>query len=534
MTEPEKLVSIYYKEDVAKGDTYNVHWKQVPIPSLVQAEPLLAKLRQHPQVTDDSAQEDAFRIDLAEHVKIQTVRKESVFSEQVTESEQAIIQQRVALQQRQYQEFEKKEKSRKIRKVKDVYDYLTSEEVMAMLDESGNDEQEVIVRLTQPAYLHEIRKSIAMKHIQQETKETLNEEQQANYTHLLEKRSKTLKKTTDETAKKTYRTRPDRLGLDEALKKMQDNSVNPFEGWSSARIRAYQMIEQNPNSYYYRFNAPGEEQRRGPWTKEEQVLFHKRIEEVGSKGQWGIFAMKIPGRVGYQCSNYYRLLVETNQIQDPNYVVDENGKAHYLFDKKKVDGSTEKTIRTYSKHGAATLSSLLSSSSTTDVSSGPETPDDSTTIASVYRKRNTQKSTATTSKHKSKRKRRAFTWNSSDEDEDEDDMEDYNDTSGTFKVRSSASTSSKRTRTRSTQVQLATEDDNPLPGFIDPITLDEVIKPAISTYGHVMGYDSWVRCLTNWEGKKNICPLTKKPLSKRDLTVLTPDNIEAYRDKIIQ
>lgn len=68
------------------------------------------------------------------------MRKESVFSEQVTESEQAIIQQRVALQQRQYQAFEKKERSRKIRKVKDVYDYLTSEEIMAMLDENENDE----------------------------------------------------------------------------------------------------------------------------------------------------------------------------------------------------------------------------------------------------------------------------------------------------------------------------------------------------------------------------------------------------------
>lgn len=30
-------------------------------------------------------------------------------------------------------------------------------------------------------------------------------------------------------------------------------------------------------------------------------------------------------------------------------------------------------------------------------------------------------------------------------------------------------------------------------------------------------YDSWVRCLTRWEGKQNICPLTKKPLTKRDL-----------------
>lgn len=36
--------------------------------------------------------------------------------------------------------------------------------------------------------------------------------------------------------------------------------------------------------------------------------------------------------------------------------------------------------------------------------------------------------------------------------------------------------------------------DNPLPGFIDPITLEEVIKPAISPYGHVMGYSpfSWI------------------------------------------
>ncbi|KAL9538086.1 hypothetical protein MBANPS3_011212 [Mucor bainieri] len=515
-----------------------------------------AKLRQHKQqITADETliSEDTFKIDLTEHDKIQTVRKESVFSEQVTESEQAIIQQRVALQQRQYQEFERREKRLKIRKVKDVYDYLSREEIEVMLGDNENDEQEVIVRLTQPAYLYEIRKSIAMTahthHPSDTTKDNaMSEEQQASYTQLVQKRSKTLKKTTDETAKKTYRTRPGRLGLDEALKKMQDNStssnnsgdngVDPFEGWSSARIRAYQMIEQNPNSYYYRFNAPGEEQRRGPWTAEEQALFHKRIAEVGSKGQWGIFAMKIPGRVGYQCSNYYRLLVETHQIQDPNYVVDANGKAHYLFEKKKVDGSTEKAIRNYSKHASSSSSSTTSTDAS---SSGPETPADITSSVHHHRNRNTQKSTAL-SKHKNKRKRSTFTCNSSDEEE-EDDEEDSQDTSGTFKVRSSrtskTNTNNKRTRTRTTRNTIITttttnQEENPLPGFIDPITLDEVIKPAISTYGHVMGYDSWVRCLTNWEGRKNICPLTKKPLTKRDLIVLTPDNIEAYRDKIIQ
>ncbi len=40
--------------------------------------------------------------------------------------------------------------------------------------------------------------------------------------------------------------------------------------------------------------------------------------------------------------------------------------------------------------------------------------------------------------------------------------------------------------------------ENPLPGFIDPITLEEVEMPAISPSGHVMGYKNWSRfdCLT--------------------------------------
>ena len=63
--------------------------------------------------------------------------------------------------------------------------------------------------------------------------------------------------------------------------------------------------------------------------------------------------------------------------------------------------------------------------------------------------------------------------------------------------------------------------DNPLPGFIDPITLDEVEQPAISPSGHVMSYSSWSRCLTG----TNICPLTKQPLKKRDLVILTWENI---------
>ena len=85
-----------------------------------------------------------------------------------------------------------------------------------------------------------------------------------------------------------------RLRLDEALTKAD------MQGWSEARIRAYQMLDRNPNTYYYRFNAPGETQRNGPWSTEEHEMFMKRLAECGADGQWGIFSMTIPGRVGYQ------------------------------------------------------------------------------------------------------------------------------------------------------------------------------------------------------------------------------------------
>ena len=75
------------------------------------------------------------------------------------------------------------------------------------------------------------------------------------------------------------------------------------------------------------------------------------------------------------------------------------------------------------------------------------------------------------------------------------------------------------------------EEDNPLPGFVDPVTLCEVVRPAISPYGHVMAYESWVRWL-NQEQHRNVCPWTKKTVKKRDLVILTWENIDQYRDKI--
>lgn len=41
--------------------------------------------------------------------------------------------------------------------------------------------------------------------------------------------------------------------------------------------------------------------------------------------------MNIPGRVGYQCSNFYRQLIKDGEIKDDNYRVNKEGKLVFQF-----------------------------------------------------------------------------------------------------------------------------------------------------------------------------------------------------------
>lgn len=100
-------------------------------------------------------------------------------------------------------------------------------------------------------------------------------------------------------------------------------------------MRAWKLRDENPNAYYYRFNDPGETQRNGKWTEAEKKAFYQRMNEVGVNGQWGIFSKAIYGRVGYQCANFYRQLIECGEISDNRYAIDENGKAHFIFPSKR-------------------------------------------------------------------------------------------------------------------------------------------------------------------------------------------------------
>jgi hypothetical protein len=75
----------------------------------------------------------------------------------------------------------------------------------------------------------------------------------------------------------------------------------------------------NPNAYFYRHVAPDQVKRNGAWTASEKRLFLEAVKiHPPSTGKWGLFATHIPGRVGYQCRNFYHRLLETGELKaDP-------------------------------------------------------------------------------------------------------------------------------------------------------------------------------------------------------------------------
>jgi len=121
--------------------------------------------------------------------------------------------------------------------------------------------------------------------------------------------------------------------LPETLKKFV--SETSWVTWSVAKKQSYQQMFANPNSFFYRNRPPGESQKIGPFSQQEEKLFVERLNYFREKlgihdGMWGYFAVGIPGRLGYQCSSYYRMLLQEKKLADKNYKVEETGKLKCL------------------------------------------------------------------------------------------------------------------------------------------------------------------------------------------------------------
>ncbi|KAJ6246001.1 wd repeat domain 60 [Anaeramoeba flamelloides] len=103
-----------------------------------------------------------------------------------------------------------------------------------------------------------------------------------------------------------------------------------WEKWCYEKKKAYSMYSQNPNSYYFRFNEKGDQEKFGPFSKEEEQLFKERLRKYGS-GVWGLFSMVISGRCGYICANFFRKKL----IEDPLFFK-EFGKDYKIINGKLV------------------------------------------------------------------------------------------------------------------------------------------------------------------------------------------------------
>ena len=284
-------------------------------------------------------------------------------------------------------------------------------------------------------------------------------------------------------------------------------SVTPddlMEGWSDARKKAWSNRLKNENQYYYRFNEPGEPQAEGKWTPEQHTLFMATLESVrsGAAGypmyQWGSFSKNIPGRVGYQCSNYYRTLIKNGDVQDSNYMVDETGQMRFNFKNKgfervnKETGESELLVKKPKK---------------------------------VYvPKPKKEKKPKAPPKPKPKKKKVP---------KEEKDLAFHCSIKFDSTRRSGRNAGSTKKYTDGDGSDNDDEEEEPvLPGFVDPLTKTQIEEPAISPYGHVAGYETWCKVLRSEDGK-DTCPFTRQPLRRRDLVKLTHDNIAEYREKMV-
>lgn len=98
--------------------------------------------------------------------------------------------------------------------------------------------------------------------------------------------------------------------------KVVDDENDDVSLWSEAKRQSWASINTNPNAFFYRHCAPGEQKRNGAWDQHEKKLFLETMKvHPPSQGRWGLFAQHIPGRVGYQCRNFYHRLLESGEIK---------------------------------------------------------------------------------------------------------------------------------------------------------------------------------------------------------------------------
>lgn len=295
--------------------------------------------------------------------------------------------------------------------------------------------------------------------------------------------------------------------------------------WSKARQKAWNQRKERPNAYYYRFNVCGQQQKNGQLTRDEHKLYMQRVLELGVNVEWGIFAQAIPGRVGYQCSNYWRQLMKDGWVRDPNYTFVKRRVVHKSTGKESMK-RTLHFVRApncitpqYKKFAFTVLkdpSKVFRNLPALHPCAASEEEIARILAASLVEERDGAKAKGKVVHTRCVKRKR------------DDDYQPSVRRKRSRKRRES----DDEAFTANINIEVLEVSENPLPGFVDIMTGCVVVQPAISPYGHVLGYDTWSSILRN-EHTKGMCPFTKQKVSRRSLVKLTMENIGEYRCKII-
>lgn len=102
-----------------------------------------------------------------------------------------------------------------------------------------------------------------------------------------------------------------------------------WNGYSDIQKEAFKVMLVSPNRYLYRHRPPGDPQIYGQFSEKETqdvIARYKYFYEELKVGQlWGLFALPLTGRLGYQCANHIRKLITDGVITNHPYQRDENG-----------------------------------------------------------------------------------------------------------------------------------------------------------------------------------------------------------------
>ena len=95
--------------------------------------------------------------------------------------------------------------------------------------------------------------------------------------------------------------------------------------WSVEQRRRWDRVSEQPGLYYYHHSAPGVAVRVDEWDVDEiELMLHLLVchplaggggsmERVG-KGEWGLFSMNVPGRVGLECERKWKQLAAAGRL----------------------------------------------------------------------------------------------------------------------------------------------------------------------------------------------------------------------------